>query len=113
MLRCVRTVSRVIRFALRIGTLVLTSPISSHDHVIVGDQIMSQRRGDSRRFVPVEASDGRLGFDGNDTRRIVSWLIPHPGKKFEPLADEQVEQLMDWTAAGHLAWVVFPIDNDG
>jgi len=74
---------------------------------------MTQRRRDSRRFVPVEVSDGRRGFDGNDTRKIVSWLLPHFGQKFEPLEDEQIEQLMDWTAAGHLAWVVFPIDNDG
>lgn len=59
----------------------------------------------------VEGPRGRDTFDGNHTSDVVSWLIPFPGQQWMPLSAGQMEQLMDWTEAGHLAWVVFPIDN--
>lgn len=66
-----------------------------------------------RRFSvdAVEVEGGRSPFDGNHTSDIVSWLIPFKGTRWEGLNEGQLEQLMDWTIAGHLAWVVFPIDN--
>lgn len=60
---------------------------------------------------PVEGALGRDTFDGNHSNEIVSWLVPMPGRKWEDLDEDQLAQLMLWTEAGHLAWVVFPIDN--
>lgn len=80
----------------------------------MADHTMALRGARDRRSVDaVEVEeDGRpTSFDGNHTNRIVSWLIPVPGQKFEGLDEEQILQLMRWTVAGHLAWVVFPIDN--
>lgn len=66
-----------------------------------------------RRFsvVAVEAQGGRSAFDGNHSSDIVSWLIPFPGTRWAGLDEDQMDQLMAWTEAGHLAWVVFPVDN--
>lgn len=56
---------------------------------------------------------GRALIDGNETRRLTSWLVPFPGSVWEPLDEEQLDKLMEWTVEGHLSWCVFPIDNIG
>ena len=59
--------------------------------------------------VPVErrASGAAVAFDGNHTRQLVSWMFPNENWLDENVVDMLIE-LMLWTDAGHLAWVVFP-----
>ena len=52
------------------------------------------------------ASGAAPSFDGNDQIRIVSWLFPNKGwvNSKVPL---MLDELMQYTCLGHLAWVVF------
>lgn len=71
---------------------------------------MSFERGTrDRRSIPVEggASGAADTFDGNQTNDIVSWLFANSQWTEESVA-QALAQLMEHTAMGHLAWVVFP-----
>ena len=64
------------------------------------------RRGPAR--VAVEGvAIGAAPFDGNQSNRVVSWMFSNPD-----WIDDQVpamlDQLMEYTKWGHLAWVCFP-----
>lgn len=73
---------------------------------------MSQRRARDRSLViAVEADVGRSSFDGNHTNDVTSWLIAFENQVYVPLDDADYRNLMEWTMAGHLAWVVFTFDN--
>ena len=63
---------------------------------------------DSEAF-PVEggASGAAAAFDGNHSRSILSWIIPGENWNDRSVADA-LDELMEWTVAGHLAWVIFP-----
>ena len=63
--------------------------------------------------VRVPEIDNPETFDGNHSLRVVSWLIPYPGTGWMGISEDTLEQLMNWTIQGHLAWVVFPVDNFG
>jgi hypothetical protein len=69
----------------------------------------SGRGGGSRRpsVEGVGASGAAPAFDGNMTRDVTSWLFQNEDwtpDKWPSLEEE----LLYFTASGHLAWVVFP-----
>jgi hypothetical protein len=50
-------------------------------------------------------------FDGNHSNAIISWIVPRQGHGWNGLTEDQLDTLMAWSVAGHLAWVVVPTDN--
>lgn len=67
--------------------------------------------GSRRPVEPVEgsgASGAAPAFDGNHTNDVTSWLFQNDRWQ-DDAWPELEEQLMYYTATGHLAWVVFPI----
>lgn len=71
---------------------------------------MSQgARSRDRRSVPVEgdyASGAADPFDGNYTNRVQAWMFPLDWDESD--MELMMAQLIDFTAMGHLAWVLFP-----
>lgn len=56
--------------------------------------------------VPVERASGAAAFDGNHTNDLQAWLLAN--QDWDPeLVPVMLDQLMDWTLGGHLAWVAF------
>lgn len=70
---------------------------------------MSQKRVPvPRRFVAVEGrASGDAPFDGNYTDSVLSWFFTNELWHTDGVPI-MIQQLMDITEAGHLAWVVFP-----
>ena len=58
---------------------------------------------------PVEggASGAAAALDGNYTSNLDSWLFPNLKWRDEAVPG-MLNELMMWTEAGHLSWVVFP-----
>lgn len=64
------------------------------------------RARDPRFRVAVEGASGAAAFDGNHTNDVVSWLFAND-KWEDGAVPEMLDQLMEYTIHGHLAWVVF------
>ena len=59
------------------------------------------------RFAVEAVASGAARFDGNKSKDIVSWLFANPDWKDSDVP-AMLDQLMEYTSAGHLAWVCFP-----
>jgi len=68
---------------------------------------MSPRRYATRPAVERGASGAAALFDGNNTADIVSWMFWNDEWEVDKVPD-LVDQLMEYTVFGHMAWVVFP-----
>lgn len=67
---------------------------------------MPPARDSEEARVPVVRASGAAAFDGNHTNDLQAWLLHN--KDWDPeLIPLMLDQLMDWTASGHLAWVAF------
>ena len=59
--------------------------------------------------VEVEQGGRPDSFDGNHSNNLVSWFVVNNSKRIEDIHEGDLNQLMHWTAMGHLAWVVVPV----
>lgn len=58
--------------------------------------------------VDEDAASGAAGrFDGNHTNDVLSWLFANVNWVDEAVP-QMLDELMEHTKFGHLAWVVFP-----
>lgn len=77
------------------------------------DALATQREGkviEKRRYIPRNAVEDRASgaalFDGND-QNTVSWLFANDNWE-DDRVPHLIDQLMEFTIVGNLAWVVFP-----
>lgn len=68
----------------------------------------SARDSGEAHAVERRASGAAAAFDGNHTGNLVSWLFPNDQWGVVENTDDMLDELMFYTARGHLQWCVFP-----
>lgn len=65
---------------------------------------IANRRGAAEKL----AVGAPASFDGNYTDDLATWLMPDAqNPEWDPENPELMEMLLEWTAQGHLRWVLF------